>query len=72
VANLTSANEHVPEIERRVRVVKEHCRATRHSLPFERTPKITTVHIVLNVVKVMNLFPTKGGVSETMSPKTIM
>jgi len=30
------------------------------------------VHIVFNVVKLLNFFPTKGGVSETHSPKTIM
>jgi hypothetical protein len=34
VVNLASANEHVPEIERRIRVVKELCRATRHILSF--------------------------------------
>jgi hypothetical protein len=34
-----------------------------------------TIHIVLNVLKVvklLNFFPTKGGVSDTLSPKTIM
>jgi hypothetical protein len=30
MVNLTSANEHVPEIERWIRVVKERCGATRH------------------------------------------
>jgi hypothetical protein len=30
------------------------------------------IHIVLNVVKLLNFFPTKGGVSDTLSPKTIM
>jgi hypothetical protein len=53
VFNLASANEHVPEIERRIRVVKERCRATRHSLPFEWIPKIMTIRIVLNVVKLL-------------------
>jgi hypothetical protein len=72
MVDLASANEHVPAIERRIRVVKELCPATRHSLPFEIIPKLTTVHIVLNVVKLLNLFPTKGGVSDTLSPKTIM
>jgi hypothetical protein len=62
----------VPKIKRRIRVVKERCRATRHSLPFERTPKIMTVHIVINVVTLLIFFSTKGGVSETMSHKTIM
>jgi hypothetical protein len=56
VVNLSSANEDVPEIERRFRVVKECFRATRHSLPFQWIPKITTVHIVLNVVKLLNFF----------------
>jgi hypothetical protein len=31
-----------------------------------------TIHIVLNVVKLLNFCSTKGGVSETQSPKTIM
>jgi hypothetical protein len=72
VVNLASANEHVPEIELRIRVVKERCWATRHILPFERIPKTMTIHIVLNVVKLLIFFSTKGGLSETMSPKTIM
>jgi hypothetical protein len=72
MVNLASANEHIPEIERIIRVVKERCRATRHSLPFERIPKLVTIHIVLNVVKLIIFFPTKGGVSDTLSPKTIM
>jgi hypothetical protein len=72
VVNLASANEHMPEIERQIRVVKDRCRATRHSLPFDRIPKIMTIHIVLNVVKILNFLQTKGGVSETLSPKTIM
>jgi hypothetical protein len=56
VVNLASANEHVPEIERQIRVVKERCRANQHSLPFERIPKIMTIHIVLNVVKLLIFF----------------
>jgi hypothetical protein len=34
MVNLASANEHVPETEQRIRIVKERSRATRHSLPF--------------------------------------
>jgi hypothetical protein len=56
MVNLASANKHVPEIERRVRVVKERCRATRHSLPFHTIPKLMTIHIVLNVIKLLNFF----------------
>jgi hypothetical protein len=70
--NLASANEHVPEIERRIRVVKERCQATCYSLPFMRIPTLLMVNIVLNAVKLLNLFPTEGGMSDTISPRTIM
>jgi hypothetical protein len=60
MVNLASANEHVPEIKRRIRVVRERCSANRHSLPFERNPKIMTIHIVLNVVKLLIFFPNQG------------
>jgi hypothetical protein len=72
MVNLASANEHLPEIERRIRLVKEQCRVTRHSLPFHTIPKLMTIYIVLNVVKLLNVFPTKGGLSDTISPKIIM
>jgi hypothetical protein len=72
MVNLASSNEHVPEIERRIRVVKERCRATRHSIPFQRLPKLLTIHIVFHGVKLLNFFQTKGGVSDTLSQKTIM
>ena len=70
--NLTSANEHVPEIERRIRMVKERVRALRHSLPFSRLPKILTIHLVLTAVKMMGYFRTKNCVSDRVSPRTIM
>jgi hypothetical protein len=70
--NLASSSEHVPEIERRIRVVKEWCRSTRHSLPFNRIPQLLTIHVVFHAVKLLNHFPAKGGISNTLSPKTIM
>jgi hypothetical protein len=72
MVNLASANEHVPEIERRIRVVKERCRSCRHDLPFKQMPKLLTIHIVMNSVRMLNFFPTRGGTSDNLSPKTIM
>ena len=72
MANTASANEHIPEIERRVRVVKERSRATRHGLPFSRMPKLVTVFVAFAAAKMLNLFPPKGGVSDILSPRTIM
>jgi hypothetical protein len=70
--NLATASEHVPKIERRIRVVKERCRAVRHSLPFDRIPKLMMIQLVLHVTKMLNHFPTKAGISDTISPRTIM
>ena len=35
-------------------------------------PEVIAIHIVLQTVKLLNFFPTKGGSSDTLSPKTIM
>ena len=70
--NPESANEHVPEIKRKIRVVKERCCAARHGLPFQQILKWSTIHIVFQTVKLLNFFPTKGGISYTLSLKTIM
>ena len=70
--NLSSANENVPEIERKIRVVKERCRAARHGLTFQRILRLLTIHILFQTVKLLNFFLTKGGISDTLSPKTIM
>ena len=60
LVNTATENEHVPQTERQIMVMKERCRDNRHILPFQHTPKILTTHIVLNMVKMLKLFPTKG------------
>ena len=59
IVNLTSGNEHVPEIEKRIRVVKDRSRAFHHSLLFNWIPKLMTIHAILNITKMLNHFPTK-------------
>ena len=72
MVNLTSANEHVPNIERIIWVVKERCRATRYSLPFMRLPVILTTNIVLNNVNILGYFPTTSEILTNISPRAIM
>jgi hypothetical protein len=72
MVNLASPNEHIPEIEQRIWVVKERSQAAHHSLPFQCIPKLLMIHIVLNAVKILNCFPMKGGIPHTLSTKTIM
>jgi hypothetical protein len=70
--NLASSSDDVPEIERRIRVAKERCRSARHSLPFNKIPKLMVIYVVFLSLKPLDHFPAKGGVLDTVSPKTIM
>jgi hypothetical protein len=70
--NLASANEHIPEIERNIWVIKEWVRAVIHSIPFNSFPARMLVHAVLFVTKQLILFPVKGGLSSKLSPMQIM
>ncbi len=70
--NLASANKHIPESERKIRVIKEQVRAIIYSIPFNSLPARMLVYAVLFVTKQLNLFPMKGGLSSKLSPKQIM
>ncbi len=70
--NLVSANEHVPEIERKIWVIKEWVRGVIYSIPFNSLPARMLVHAVLFVTKQLNLLPVKGGLLTKLSPKQIM
>ncbi len=45
--NLVSANEHIPEIARKIWVIKERVRAVIYSIPFNSLPAWMLVHAVL-------------------------
>ena len=69
----SSSSEYIPEIKSRIRAVKERFRPTRHILPFHsRIPQLLTIHIVCHAVKLLNHFPTKGGILDMVSPKAII
>ena len=63
VSNFATRNEHVPEIERQHRVIKERARACRSTLPFEVLPQLPLVEMVNNCALWINMFPEKGGVT---------
>ena len=44
--NLESASEHVTDIYRRILSSKEMIRSIRHSLPFNKVPKLFFIHLV--------------------------
>jgi hypothetical protein len=65
--NTTAAKEHVPEVERKIRLIKEWGRGILNTLPFKKMPRLMLIELVYHVVLWLNAFPTKSGVSETLS-----
>lgn len=70
--NVTAADEHVPEIERFIRTVKERTRCTYNGLPYKHMPPRMLVEMVYFNVFWINSFPPSDGVSATISPRTLM
>lgn len=70
--NVVAADSHVGEVERSIRTVKERLRACVHGLPFKRLPKLLLVHMVSHVIRCLNLFPALHGISDTLSPVSIV
>jgi len=66
--NITGRDEHVPEIERFIRTVKERTWAVVNTLPFETLPHRLIVKIVYNTMFWLNCFPHKKGIHSTLSP----
>ncbi len=55
--NCCLADEHVPEVERYIRIVKNRVRSTYSMLPFQRLPRIVVVHLAKNAVFWFNSLP---------------
>ena len=65
-------NEHVPVVERSVRTIKERCRTTCRAAPYIRYTSLMIQHLVESRVKWLNRFPSKNGLSTTLSPAALV
>ena len=70
--NIYARLEHVGDIERSTRTIKERCRATCHSIPYKRFTKLMVRSLIEGIVHIINSFPSKTGISNTMSPAMIV
>jgi hypothetical protein len=70
--NVTSANEHVPQIEKRTRVIEDRVRSIRDSTPFKFIPTLMLVELFYFSTMWINAFPPKGSISNHVSPRGIM
>ena len=70
--NFCAQGEHVPDIERYVRTVKDRVRSGYNNLPFSRIPRLVVVRLVSDAVFWLNAFPHPDGVSTTLSPRYLI
>ena len=70
--NKTSRDEHVGDIERYIRTIKERMRVIYNTLPFQKIPARLVIEMAKTAVFWLNAFPVAGGVSQDLSPRTIL
>ena len=70
--NTASPEEHVPEVERHIRTIKGKSKSVINVLPFKKIPPRMLTELVYYSNFWNNAFPNKNGVSETMSPRSII
>lgn len=72
VLNTAANDEHVGDIERYIRTVKERCRCVYTTLPFTRMPARLVIEMVHYSVFWLNCFAPINGISEKLSPRAIV
>ena len=69
--NTVSNDKHIPEIERQIRTLKEPTRGIYCTLPFRKIPCCLIIEMLYAANYWLNMFPCKGGICQTMSPRTL-
>ncbi|KAG7373060.1 hypothetical protein IV203_033784 [Nitzschia inconspicua] len=70
--NPCSADEHVPEVERMVRTIKDRVRSVYVTLPFRHIPRLMVKRLVANAVLWWNALPAPDSVSDVHSPRYLL
>jgi hypothetical protein len=70
--NTISNNEHVLEVERHIRTIKERARAVYNLLPFPRLPSRMIIELIYYCTFWLNSFPAYDGISDFLSPCAIV
>jgi hypothetical protein len=71
--NTTAANEHDPEIECTVGIMKDRGRCIYDTLPFiEGIPKLMTIELLYFIAMWFNAFPVKSGICTKYIPRELV
>ena len=70
--HIVGANEHVPDVERSIRTIKECTRCHVHRLPYKRYTKLMVAGMILHITKSLNSLPSESGITADLSPATLI
>ena len=70
--NTTAAKEHVSEVERTIRTIKERTRGLLETLPFSHMPRRMKIKFVYFIVLWLNAFPVKSRILSTFLPRELL
>ena len=70
--NIAAADEHVSDVERSIRTIKEGTRTILHDLPYNYYHQQLVAGCVQSVVKTLNNTPKRGGLSDVLSPSSLI
>lgn len=68
----TARNEHVGEIERKIRHIKNRSRSLKAALPYKALPNCVIKALLANVAMWMNAIVSPQGISDTFSPRELV
>ena len=70
--HIAAPNQHIPQIERSIRTLKDDARSTINSLPYKKYTRLMMQTLLKRHIELRNIFPAPNGISNVMSPTTIM
>ena len=70
--NIPAANEHVGDVERCIRVIKERSRGLICTLPYSKIPQTMLINLLHFMVMWLNNFPTLDSISVDYSPRELI
>ena len=70
--DIVTREEHVPQIERAIRTLKERARCFCNSVPYEYMPLVMLIAVAEQSNTWLNQFPDPDGISAKLSPSAIV
>ena len=70
--HIYAKEEHVYFIKNAIKTIKERAQPVCHTAPYRRYTFLMTQSLIEGVIDMLNFFPSKNAISDTMGPAVIV